>query len=78
MAYTLVTMSRIWTKEISKDISARISASKNETGKKFAIEKITLVSEAGGIRIELSLYERDIKGLIALIKEGENGTVKFL
>lgn len=70
-------MSRIWTKEISDRISARISASKNERAKNFAIEKITLVSEAGGIRIELSLYEMDIQGLLTLIKEGEEGIIKF-
>lgn len=78
MAYNLVTMSRIWTKKTSDRIHATVSATLPENSKKFNIEKITLISESGGVRVELSLYEKDINGLLTLIKEGEEGIIKFL
>ena len=70
-------MSRIWTKDISPDITVRISACWYEESAAFKIEKITLVSESGNNRIELSLFESDINGLILLIKEAKKGIVKF-
>lgn len=76
MAYTLATMSRIWTKKISNRISATVCASMPENGNKFNIEKITIMSESDSVRVELLLDKKDIKGLLLLIEEGEKGIVK--